>query len=291
MKKKLFIFIILAVLTANAFAETAFDYLIESLANVLSASTVIQIADYEYNGSNALWGTYLEKGKTISLSSQYDKGVEYLMMASAHDDKVDIDLKIYQGHGTGGTVITKDIDTDSTPLVRFTPSNSGQYTFELINEGDSPAFVSLVILKQKKGANFTMTALLEALKNTINLSKQLVPMLPSDSEIPANQWTLFGGSIKQGSDAGYYNAQLEKGAYILVGAGENSVSNCDVEVIEQSASGSTNGKKISQNTDSQNSFDFAVFSPNTSKYHYLKAMNKSSQNASAFMFGFLILAK
>jgi len=291
LKKRVFILVVLAVLSVNAFAETAFDYLTDSLVNVLTVSTIIQVADYEYNEGNALLGTYLEAGKSVSLNSQYDAGVEYLMLASAHTKNSEIYLKVYQGQGTGGTVIAKDTAPDAAPVVRFKPSVSGWHCFELINVSNRPAFVSLVILKQKKNANFTFTSLVEALQNTLVLSKYLVTMLPPDSEVPANEWALFGGNIRQGSAAGYYNAKPAKGAYFLVGAGENTVNNCDIEVIEQYAVGNTDGRKVSQNTDSRYPFDFAVFSPNASKYHYLKVINQSSKNASAFLFGFLILAQ
>ena len=291
MKKQLLLLAALTVLAANAFSQTAFDYLKDSLVNVLTVSTLMQVADYEYNGDNAIWGTYLEPGKTVALNSRYDAGVEYLMFASAHTERADIDLKVYQGQGTGGTVIAKDTAPDAAPVVRFTPTTSGWHCFELLNESNRPAFVSLVILKQKKNANFSFTTLVEALRNTLVVSQYLAEILPSNSEIPANTWTLFGGSVNQGSNAGYYNTQLARGRYFLVGAGENSVNNCDVEVIEQYANNNTDGRKISQNTDSQYPFDVAAFSPNSSKYHYLKVINQSSQKTSSFMFGFLILAK
>jgi len=290
-KKSVSILVVLAVLTVNAFAETAFDYLTDSLVNVLTVSTIVQVADFEYNGDNALWGTYLEPGKSIALNAQYDAGVEYLMLAAAHTEEAEIYLKVYQGQGTNGTVIAKDTAPDAAPMVRFKPSVSGWHCFELINASNIPAFVSLVVLKQKKNANFTFNSLIEALQNTLAISKHLATMLPPNSEIPANKWTLFGGNIREGSYAGYYNTQLARGAYILVGAGENSVNDCDVEIIEQYAVGNPDGKGISQNTDSRYPFDFAFFVPNSSKSHNLKVINKSSRNASAFMFGFLILAK
>jgi hypothetical protein len=281
----------IVVFSANAFSQNAFDYLKDSLVNVLQASRNVQIANYEYNGENALWGTYLEPGKSINLSAQYDAGVEYLMIASAHTARADIDLKVYQGQGTGGTVIDKDTAPDAAPVVRFTPTTSGWHCFELINASNRPAFVSLIILKYRRNANFTFYSLVEALDNTLFVAEFLAQILPPNSEIPANKWTLFGGNIRQGSSANYYNTQLASGSYILVGAGENSVNNCDAEVIEQYASGNTNGRKISQNTDSRYPFDWAILSPNFSKYHYLKVNNQSSQNSSSFMFGFLILAK
>jgi len=291
MKKKGLVLVAVAVLTVNAYAQTAFDYLKESLVNVLTVSSLMHIADYEYNGENALWGAYLEPGKTIDLSAQYDAGVEYLMFAAAHTERIDINLKVYQGQGTGGTVIAKDTTPDAAPIVRFVPTTSGWHCFELINASRTPAFVSLVVLKSKRNARFSLDTLLEALQNTLAVSGYLAEMLPPASVVPANKWTLFGGNIRQGSAASYYNTQLVRGNYILVGAGENSVNNCDVEIIEQYASGSPDGRKISQNTDSRFPFDFALCSANPSNYYYLKVANQSSRNASSFMFGFLILVK
>ena len=292
MKKKVLTLFVLVFLTVSISAQTAFDYLTDSLVNVLTVSTIIQVANYEYNGQSALWGTYLEPGKSISLNTPFDAGVEYLMMASAHTSRREIHLKVYQGQGTGGTVIARDITPDAAPLVRFTPTTTGWHCFELTNVSNQPSFVSLVILKHRRNANFTFDTLVEALSNTLQVSQYLAEVLPRDSEVPANQWILFGGNINQGSSASYYNTQLPRGNYILVGAGENSVVDCDVEVIEQYAVHNTDGRVISQNTESRYPFDFAVFSPSSpSRYHYLKVMNRASRNPSSFMFGFLILIK
>jgi hypothetical protein len=292
LNRKIFVLIIFAVISTNAYAQTVFEYLSESLGNVLDfARKNMNITDYEYNGINALWGAYLKPGKSISRSEQYDAGIEYLMFAAAHTTMADIYLKVYRGRETDGTVVKKDTTRDATPLVRFTPSASDWYCFELINAGDMPAFVSMVVLKTKKNANFSLSTLKEALDYTLYIPPYLKSALPYDFEIPANIWTLFGGNIRQGSSTDYYDTQWAEGDYALLGAGDNSVNNCDVEVVEQYASNSMPGRKLSKNTDSQFPIDYAIFSPKASKYHYLKVINRSSRNASAFLFGFLILKK
>jgi hypothetical protein len=285
----LVILAVCAVLPANIFAQTSFDYLAESLSKVLSFSSIVRVSDYEYNEGNALWGAFLEPGKTVSLSAQYDAGVEYLILASAHTASADIDLKVYQGQGTGGTVIARDTAPDAAPLVRFTPASSGWCTFELINASDMAAFASLVVLKYKRNANFNLSSLLESLRNTLTVARYLGETIPSNPVIPANKWTLFGGNIREGSYAGYSNTQPVRGSYILIGSGENSVINCDAEVVEQYANNNPEGRRISQNTDSEYPFDFAVFSPGPSQYYNLKVINQNSRNADAFLFGFLVL--
>jgi len=291
LKKKGVILAAFAVLAVNAFSQTAFDYLTESLSNVLAVSDNMSVADYEYNGDNAIWGAYLEPGKSIARDLQYDAGVEYLMFAAADTTQADIYLKVYQGQGTGGTVIKQDT-TRPVPIVRFTPSTSGWYCFELRNVSKIPAFVALVVLKHRKNAHFSLSTLAEARNNIQVVSRHLASWLPPKSGIPANKWALFGGSIRQGSAASYGNTQLVKGDYLLVGAGENSVSNCDVEVIEQYTGGITDGRKIpQQNTSSRYPFDLATFSADPSKYYYLRAINQSSRNVSSLLLGLLILKK
>jgi len=256
----------------------------------LSMSTVVQVADYEYKDSGSLWGTYLEPGKSLDLSSRYDGGVEYLIIAAAHNLSIDVDLKVYEGSGTSGTVIVRDIAPDATPIVRFTPGSSGWYCFELINSSNSPAFVSLVVLKYRRNANFTLTTLTQALNNTLYLAEALSEILPPGAEIPANKWSLFGGNVNQGSSTGYYNAQLPRGTYILAGAGENSVNNLDAEIIEQRAASNQDGRVISTNSGENVRIDYGIFEANSSNYYNLKIINRSSASTNAFMFGFLILA-
>jgi len=290
LKRKMFILVAFAFITANAFTQQAFDYLRDSLVNVLAMSTIVQVADFEYKEGGSLWGTYLESGKTLALYDSYDGGVEYLILAAAHNLRSDIDLKVYEGRNTSGTVIARDVALDATPMVRFTPRSSGYYCFELINSSNSPAFVSLVVLKYRRNANFSFYTLVEALDNTLFLAEAIAETLPPSAEIPANKWTLFGGNVNQGSSTGYYNAQFQRGGYYLIGAGERSVNDLDVEVIEQRAIDITEGRVISLNTGTRLPIDYGIFAPNVSKYHNLKVTNRSSARSSAFMFGFIILA-
>jgi hypothetical protein len=186
LKKKYLFLAVFTLVAANVFAQQVFDYLKNSLDNVLEMSAAIRITDYEYKDGGALWGTYLEPGKTLSSSSQYDGGVEYIIIAAAHSTRINVDLKVYDRNGT---VVFRDIAPDAAPVARFTPGSSGLYSFELINSSNSPAFISLIVLKYKRNANFNLSAL----THTDVISRMLLP----GAEIPANEWTLFGCNINQ----------------------------------------------------------------------------------------------
>lgn len=287
MKKKRFITVVLALMAANSFAQTAFDYLAASLVNVLAVSNQVPLTNFDYKEDGALWGIYLNSGRTGSRSFQLDANVEYLMIASSHRSDYDIDLKVYQGRGTDGPVAAKDTKKDGGPVVRFTPAASGWYTFELINSSDSAAFASIFILRHRQNANFTLDSFSEALRQMLNLSEYFYAATPLDTVIPPDKWALFGGSVRQGDFTGYYNEDLREDRYLLFGAGENSVSDCDIEVLEQYARDNPEGRTVSQNTGSEYVFDYGVFVSRISKYYNLRIRNKSSRNGSAFMFGFL----
>ena len=74
----------------------------------------------------------------------------------------------------------------------------------------------------------------------------------------------------------------------IVGAGERSVNNIDVEVVEQRAYDQSQGNIVSVNSGTNLPFDLGSFNTNASKYYYYKVHNKSSRNTSAFVFGFMI---
>ncbi|MCL2759491.1 MAG: hypothetical protein FWD22_04705 [Treponema sp.] len=286
--KKVLVFVFLVAFAVNSHAQTAFDYMMDSLANVVLLSTVAQLDNFDYNGANALLGTYLEAGKTITMRNTYTAGVEYLMLAAPDLLDCDVDLKVYQGSGTGGTVIAKDTRPDSICVVRFKPTVSGEHTFELINSSNKAVFVSVVTLRAERNPAFTLVAMAEAIDHTFGLSQLLASSLPANAKIPANKWTLFGGKVNQGSLTGYFNSQYVRGDYILVGAGEKAVRNVDAEVVEQRAVNQTAGTIVSVNTETVALADFAIFTADPTKYYYPRIQNKSSSKTSAFCFGFLI---
>jgi hypothetical protein len=289
MKKFIACFIVSVVLVTNMVAATAFDYLTKSLVNVISLGTVIQLkgADFEYKEGGALWGCYLEGEANKTLSAQFDAGVEYLILAASDDLAIDIDLKVYQGQGSDGILVTKDTASDGAPVVRFTPESSGWYTFSVENASLSGAFASVILLRYKKNAGFSFDALDEAVGNILVCAQNVAQY---STKIPPSQWTLFGGSIAENEQTGFYDLRLPSGAYFLLGAGDDSITNVDAYVVEQDQNGSPQGRRVSSNSEQSYPIDIAIFRPNTSKYYSLEVFNGRSRNSSAFVFGFLIQA-
>jgi hypothetical protein len=288
MKKKQLVLVVFALFTVNVFAQTPFDRIKMSLGNVLEFTLYgnVPLANFDYyNGDNALWGTILVQNTSIPMVFQAEAGVQYLILAAADRKDAVIDLKVYQGRGTGGTLINKYMQKDSTAVARFTPAKSGAYTFELINSSNELVFISLLMLQAKKNPNFSLNAMVEAMRNTETAYQIWADEWPQTFH--AGTWTLFGRNILQGEYAGY-PAGIPWGDWALIAGGDKTVNNINIEVVELRSPNSREGKVISKNTNTELPGDVAVFEGDPSKSYHLRVINRGSRNPGAFAMGFFI---
>jgi hypothetical protein len=287
LKKKQLIFVVFALITVNSFAQTPFDRIKMSLGNVLEFTLLnVSFANFDYyDGDNALWGTILVQNTNTRMSFQAEAGVQYLILAAADSKDAVIDLKVYQGYGTGGTVINKYTEKDSIAVARFTPAGSGVHTFELINSSSEPVFISLLLLQARKNPDFSLNAMVEAMHNTEAAYQTWADGL--SQTFHTGGWTLFGRNIPQGDHAGY-PVNIPRGEWALIAGGERTVNNINIEVVEMRSSNSVEGKVVSKNTNTELPGDMAVFEANPAKNYYFKVINRNSRNPGAFAIGFLI---
>ncbi len=282
--KRILFCVLLSLVCINGFSLSAFDYLQESIVNIITSASVLQLVDYEYEERGALWGCLLQSGKTNSLRSEYQAGCEYIILAAADDITIDVDMNIYQGTSTGN-LIAQDTAADGTPVVIFTPQTTGQYTFTITNNSYYDAFVSVVVLKYNEYAAFSFDPLMEALSNILSAA-ELVSYYTI--KIPENKWILFGGNVYDKSDTSVFNINLNEGTYIFMASGDNSIYDVDVDVIKQDYVDYTGGTSIAIKETSTTNFDLAVFSNTGYEYNYLKAMNNWSYYGEGFVFAFLL---
>jgi hypothetical protein len=283
MKKQMKVMIVFFVLSVNVFAETAFDYIRQSLANIVTIGTIMQLTDYEYNGSSALYGAWLESGESISMRLTLTGGVNYLIMATSDDTNLDIDLRLNK-ENSEGPLMDEDIETDGTPMVLYTPASTGAYVYTVKNHSDESAFVSVIQLRQKRNAQFSLTGITEAIENILEYGEAAYTLL----NFPINKWILFGGNVSKGNSTGIWNVRLSQGTYYLIGAGDDSVNDCDVLVERQSGSGSLEGKTVVAEDSDIGVYAMTGFTATGSNYFQFNIENYDSRNSSAFIFGFLL---
>ena len=110
-------------------------------------SLMTALSGIEHRPGLNLAAAKLAVGQTISLNVTLLKDEDYVFLASGPTEQTDVDLYL---RDATGTLITEDLQQDGTPIIEFTPSNSGTYQLQLhLAAGDVPeSFVALSLLRQ-----------------------------------------------------------------------------------------------------------------------------------------------
>ena len=285
MKRKIFGFgLVLLLFGAGlVFSQTAFDYLRQSIDNVLGFTTIESNAiDYEYFDSGALWGCYLDPNQSLSVSLPLKSGVRYKIYSGADEEqRVAATLKDSRGRTLDG-----DDDDEGTPIIIYTPNADAIYTFTLTNKSRVDLFIATIVTQYKRDAHFSNDALAEALDNLLSIAEETFE--GGDVSFVESQWILFGGNLKDGDETGVYNVNLQRGEYCLIIAGEDSIRTLDTDVIRQSALNVTTGSSIADKESFLNTIMVATFTVSgNNNYYYLKGRNVRSLRGQGFVMGFL----
>lgn len=265
--------------------ENPFQRLRGSLANVITAASFLELVNYKYkDNSVSVWGSLLSEGSSISLSSQYTAGTEYLLIAAPDSDFVDINLTITDG---SGNIIQKDYSRDSVSMITFIPSTTSFYTFQMTNNSSTASLCSIVILEESGGyGDFSVDEIVESL-NTVLYLAEVVGLF--DTIIPVNKFCLFGGKLDNGTGNSVYDISLSDGYYVYLGAGSSNVYSLTLDAKRQYSIGSSSGNSVFSSDISDESYDLGVFEVDDSYKYSFSLNNTSSMTTSAFMFGFLLM--
>jgi len=290
MKKILLVLLIFIAVSVNIFAQRHIELMDDSLEKlyVFSNNNIADISNFEYKEGIALWGAYLEAGKTIHRELQFEAHTEYIICAVAHHENLVLDILMFVGEGTSGTRVreifggTGGDNNDYSPVFRPVIRESGTYTFMVKNSSTNgePAFFSLVLLKQKNNNNFTLDAINKARVNMRKMFETNTQRPPSNS-VPVNRWMLFGGTTGRTDNAGLINVQLTNRNFIWAGTGEDPVNNLYVETIRQTGRDTTAGVSVSNERR-----NWVRFEAENSKFYNLRVYISRRQNH--FLFGFLL---
>ncbi|MFX0200704.1 MAG: hypothetical protein ACFFCW_31680, partial [Candidatus Hodarchaeota archaeon] len=161
------VFIVFSIITLSKVRaqQSIFDYLRQALTKIVASATIVNLANYDYVGGNCLFGAYLPEGESQSLSSHFEKGVDYYVLGAGDDDIIDLDLALLS---TTGEVLQEDTDDDATPILQFMPNYSGNMTLKITNFSSvQDGFCVMVILKRSYSGNFSLYQIAEALDNVI----------------------------------------------------------------------------------------------------------------------------
>ena len=290
MKKLIFIFIAFSVIVVNSFGQVAFNELRASLDHIYDFA----IQNYEfrsrncdyYDNGNALFGIKLPARRGISRPIELDAGVQYRFLAGSDGKDKNIQMRIYRGNRVEGVPVARDenISRLAAVNIRFQPTGTGTYTVELINASNLPAFISLLIFQVRPNPNLSLNPLSEAIRN---IQVVLDQTNSQNSNIPSENWCLFGRVIPQG-DVAQLTGNLSRGNHLLLAAGDTSVNDINALVYELDGPNSEEGRSISVNSGQELRIDFAGFAASPSKLYTYRIENENSMYPTAFVMGFVI---
>ena len=122
MKRLIVVGTLLLAVTGSPLADP-FDELEKSLAAVIAASSVMQIGNYQYDGSEAIWGAYLDRSNSIRLRLYFDQGEQYLLLAGDNTStKIDLVVRDEQTND----IVASDEGPEQHSVCRVYPLHHGR---------------------------------------------------------------------------------------------------------------------------------------------------------------------
>ncbi|GAK50609.1 hypothetical protein U14_01842 [Candidatus Moduliflexus flocculans] len=262
-------------------AANAFDYMGQSLAKVVYLSTILNLANYDYNPGNSLFGYYLDEGTEHGLYYEFSRNANYLILAAGDDDVSDLDISVMT---KDGEEIVSDRDASPGAYVEFRPPYSGQFLINLKNyDSDGISFCSYVILKESGSGDFSLNDLVEALQNALTIA-QVRALIAT--QFPRNRMILFGGRSQEGQSNSVYDIGLEKGQYVFLGSGSNRIRDVDITIAEQYRHQSPEGKHVCEDAENDNT-PICEFHADSGEEYALNLKNYASRG-DGFVFGVLL---
>lgn len=259
----------------------AFEYLTQSLAKVVAMASLLNLADYDYNSGNSLFGYYLSEGSERGLRYSFEKNRSYVILAAGDDDIVDLDLSITDENGRE---ILSDKNQEPMAFLEFRPKYSGTYVINIKNyESYQTGFCSYVVLRNTGSGLFSLDDITEALQNALKLAQAGGIFA---KQFPQDRMVLFGGRYQEDDSNSVWDIGLESGRYMFLAAGSNNINDVDITVIEQYQLNNSSGETVCRDNES-NDVAFCEFRAISRERYCLTLKNYDSQG-SGFVFGVLL---
>lgn len=208
-------------------------YMKESLdATLAKAAFLEKGTDYGFREGICILGAYLDESAWVKWDVSLSYGDKIALIGGGDSDASDLDIKVYDDDGD---LVAKDTETDASPVVNFTASSSGSYTFELsLYACDaSGSFVTMVIFEE--GAYSVPVSRLEYVSDLIVQKGTQVNEITSVSYHDVdNQWCLFGSLLGSGESSTISNLNMGDIDHVIIGIGDSEVEDADLCLIDPS---------------------------------------------------------
>ncbi len=207
-------------------------YMGQALNNTLAKAVLVnQQTDFKFREGITFLAAFLDKGEEIVYSVSLKQGQEYVFIGGGDDDVSDCNLYLRQD----GMTYKKDVEDDNTPVISFTPQESGEYkiVYELAEGKANQSFVSMVIMVKNAGYDVSADDLDEAINGILKYGELVDQNFGVKIHDYDNQWGLFGALLRPGTKVSVNSLDLGDADHYFVAAGPSRLQDADLQLIDQ----------------------------------------------------------
>jgi hypothetical protein len=218
-------------------------------AVVALAATCVAANEIQQSASNIglyeagpyLVGTNLAGGEVRTGIFRFQRHVEYVLVGWGDNDARDVDIII---RDDDNDIVARDVATDANPVVRFTPTQTGNYHVELKlyapPAGEEFCFCCMMVL-QEGGWTVPLSNCEDAIANLAKVAGYVIEHEHDDVTMANGDcWSVAGIVLRNSEVYTSSNLRLETGRHVFIGAGDSHADDLDYRV--QSMTGRTLGK-------------------------------------------------
>lgn len=207
-------------------------YMIQAVGEMLDAADTLQTKlGYGYAEGACMVGTLLEPRAEYNMTRQFEKGVQYAIVAGGDEDATDIDVVISDENGN---VIISDDSEERLGVVEWTPNTTGTYQIKVkLFEARQQSFCAFTILR-KGGYTVPLQTAIDAagkffgdcnvIVNQVSGNGTTVGFLSGDG-----QAGLWGCILPKGESLTMTNVVPGSGTAVMMGRGNDD--NVDIDIF------------------------------------------------------------
>lgn len=229
---------IAALVLNSSFAQAQDDewvpgkYMIQAVGEMLDAAdTLQQKMGYGYAEGACMVGTLLDPQSEYTMTRQFEKGIQYAIVAGGDEDATDIDVVILDSKGN--EVISDDSE-ERLGVIEWTPDVTSTYQVKVsLFEAKQESFCAFTVLRQG-GYNIPLQTAIDAAGKFFGDCNQIVAAAGEENKTVGflggnGQAGIWGCVLPKGESLTMTNVIPGSGQAVMMGRGNDD--NVDVDIF------------------------------------------------------------
>jgi hypothetical protein len=216
-------------------------YMQQAVANVAAKAQYLQKeVGMGFDGdASCLLGAYLDELQIITMTRDFEAGVEYVVVGGGSEGTEDLDIEIST---PGGKVVTNDLEDDATPVARF-KAPGGELTMKLglAKSSGGGQFAAIAIMRADGGFKVPVGNMVDSIASALvfasGASTKIHERTGGGLVFHAHgDWSFFGTILKQGETIGSGGYDLQASPNVVLVGTDKAAQDVDLELLDQSDS-------------------------------------------------------